>query len=279
MCCACTVDEPARILECALKPLDALGLLWGRACSGLDEEVSLDLGCVTSFHSENRRFRSARGGSREGGRAFEGAHGKDTDRGGRRSSHLPPPRERPTGGGVRSTSGADHRPAGESPRTGWLRGEGLWGALCESREHVLPINETNQPSLSARDSSAVRNPYSGHGPLAQRTVIAEAVFSEAITPRAAGAHTMGWRRRSRSRLRRVSKVVGATALHVGAARGTCATRTQAAARLPKYCTTIVGCPQDPKENSFPTQKGTHEANLMLACSNRSEASSVGGPSS
>ena len=41
---------------------------------------------------------------------------------------------------------------------------------------------------------------------------------------------------------------------------------------------MVGCPQDPKENSFPAQKGTHEANLMLACSNRSEASSVGGPS-
>ena len=41
----------------------------------------------------------------------------------------------------------------------------------------------------------------------------------------------------------------------------------------------IGCPQDPKENSFPTQKGTHEANLMLASSNRSEASSVGGPSS
>ena len=39
----------------------------------------------------------------------------------------------------------------------------------------------------------------------------------------------------------------------------------------------IGCPQDPKENSFPTQKGTHEANLMLECSNRSEASSVGGP--
>ena len=42
---------------------------------------------------------------------------------------------------------------------------------------------------------------------------------------------------------------------------------------------MVGCPQDPKENSFPTQKGTHEANLMLASSNRREASSVGGPSS
>ena len=40
----------------------------------------------------------------------------------------------------------------------------------------------------------------------------------------------------------------------------------------------IGCPQDPKENSFPTQKGTHETNLMLASSNRSEASSVGGPS-
>ena len=40
----------------------------------------------------------------------------------------------------------------------------------------------------------------------------------------------------------------------------------------------VGCPQDPKENSFPAQKGTHAANLMLASSNRSEASSVGGPS-
>ena len=95
--------------------------VWSRARSGLGEEVSLALGCVTSFHSvtvsENRRFRSARGGSREGGRAFEGAHGKDTDRGGGRSSHLPPPRERPTGGGVRSTSGADHRPAGGSPRS------------------------------------------------------------------------------------------------------------------------------------------------------------------
>ena len=40
----------------------------------------------------------------------------------------------------------------------------------------------------------------------------------------------------------------------------------------------VGCPQNPKENSFPTQKGTHEANLMLSVPNRSEASSVGGPS-
>ena len=40
---------------------------------------------------------------------------------------------------------------------------------------------------------------------------------------------------------------------------------------------MVGCPQDPKENSFPTQKGTHEANLMLSVPNRSEASSVGGP--
>ena len=39
----------------------------------------------------------------------------------------------------------------------------------------------------------------------------------------------------------------------------------------------LGCPQDPKENSFPTQKGTHEANLMLSVPNRSEASSVGGP--
>ena len=26
----------------------------------------------------------------------------------------------------------------------------------------------------------------------------------------------------------------------------------------------IGCPQDPKENSFPPQKGTHEANLRLA---------------
>ena len=85
---------------------------------------------VTGFHSENRRFRSARGGSREGGRAFEGAHGKDTDRGGRRSSHLPPPRERPTGGGVRSTSGADHRPAGGSPRT---RGGGYKTTLVSGR--------------------------------------------------------------------------------------------------------------------------------------------------
>ena len=42
--------------------------------------------------------------------------------------------------------------------------------------------------------------------------------------------------------------------------------------------TMLGCPQDPKENSFPAQKGTHAANLMLASSNRSEASSVGGPS-
>ena len=41
--------------------------------------------------------------------------------------------------------------------------------------------------------------------------------------------------------------------------------------------TQIGCPQDPK-SSFPSQKGTHEANLMLECSNRSEASSVGGPS-
>ena len=41
---------------------------------------------------------------------------------------------------------------------------------------------------------------------------------------------------------------------------------------------VLGCPQDPKENSFPAQKGSHEANLMLASSNRSEASSVGGPS-
>ena len=61
----------------------------------------------------------------------------------------------------------------------------------------------------------------------------------------------------------------------------------------------LGCPQDPKENSFPpqksqtlsaesptgmyvratyTEKGTHAANLMLASSNRREASSVGGPS-
>ena len=30
---------------------------------------------------------------------------------------------------------------------------------------------------------------------------------------------------------------------------------------------LVGCPQDPKENSLPAQKGTHEANLMLECSN------------
>ena len=135
MCCACTVDEPARVLECALKPLDALGLLWGRACSGLGEEVSLALGCVTSFHSENRRFRSARGGSREGGRAFEGAHGKDTDRGGGRSSHLPPPRERPTGGGVRSTSGADHRPAGGSPRT---RGGGYKVTLVRQQPPSAP---------------------------------------------------------------------------------------------------------------------------------------------
>ena len=33
-------------------------------------------------------------------------------------------------------------------------------------------------------------------------------------------------------------------------------------------TTQVGCPQDPKENSFPAQKGTHAANLMLASSNK-----------
>ena len=49
-------------------------------------------------------------------------------------------------------------------------------------------------------------------------------------------------------------------------------------RLHKDGQATVGCPQDPKENSFPAQKGTHEANLMLASSNRSEASSVGGPS-
>ena len=46
-----------------------------------------------------------------------------------------------------------------------------------------------------------------------------------------------------------------------------------------YVRKVLRCPQGPKENSFPTQKGTHEANLMLASSNRSEASSVGGPSS
>ena len=45
---------------------------------------------------------------------------------------------------------------------------------------------------------------------------------------------------------------------------------------PVIACTLLGCPQDPKENSFSTQKGTHEANLMLDCSNRSEASSVGG---
>ena len=51
------------------------------------------------------------------------------------------------------------------------------------------------------------------------------------------------------------------------------THSRGRSRLPS-----LGCPQDPKENSFPAQKGTHEANLMLEFSNRSEASSVGGPS-
>ena len=32
------------------------------------------------------------------------------------------------------------------------------------------------------------------------------------------------------------------------------------------------------QSYFPSQKGTHAANLMLASSNRREASSVGGPS-
>ena len=50
------------------------------------------------------------------------------------------------------------------------------------------------------------------------------------------------------------------------------------ARLLEGSRTMLGCPQDPKENSFPAQKGTHAANLMLASSNRREASSVGGPS-
>ena len=112
---ACTKQRQAgpglRLRRCSTYTC-AVGLARASA-----KRVSLALGCVTGFHSENRRFRSARGGSREGGRAFEGAHGKDTDRGGGRSSHLPPPRERPTGGGVRSTSGADHRPAGGSPRS------------------------------------------------------------------------------------------------------------------------------------------------------------------
>ena len=40
----------------------------------------------------------------------------------------------------------------------------------------------------------------------------------------------------------------------------------------------LGCPQDPKENSFPAQQGTHKANLMLECFHRREASSGGGPS-
>ena len=48
--------------------------------------------------------------------------------------------------------------------------------------------------------------------------------------------------------------------------------------LVKFFLAWLGCPQDPKENSFPAQKGTHAANLMLASSNRREASSVGGPS-
>ena len=65
------------------------------------------------------------------------------------------------------------------------------------------------------------------------------------------------------------------------------TRCRAVVVLWRLCTvgkvrlqqgSTLGCPQDPKENSFPAQKGTHEANLMLASSNRSEASSVGGPS-
>ena len=49
------------------------------------------------------------------------------------------------------------------------------------------------------------------------------------------------------------------------------------AKPKKTAAARLGCPQDPKENSFPTQKGTHEANLMLSVPNRSEASSVGGP--
>ena len=145
--------------------------VWGRACSGLGEEVSLALGCVTSFHSENRRFRSARGGSREGGRAFEGAHGKDTDRGGGRSSHLPPPRERPTGGGVRSTSGADHRPAGGSPRS---RGGGYKVTLVSGvnfRQGSLlgSYSVHRRPPLGSRDTSSGREGHqhgstSGHAP-------------------------------------------------------------------------------------------------------------------
>ena len=99
----------------------------GLACSGLGEEVSLALGCVTSFQVCGSYVFIVKTGDfeapvavreKEGERAFEGAHGKDTDRGGGAVvTHLPPPRERPTGGGVRSTSGADHRPAGGSPRT------------------------------------------------------------------------------------------------------------------------------------------------------------------
>ena len=54
-------------------------------------------------------------------------------------------------------------------------------------------------------------------------------------------------------------------------------RSRGAAGEPIHKTQMLGCPQDPKENSFPTQKGTHEANLMLSVPNRSEASSVGGP--
>ena len=64
---------------------------------------------------------------------------------GGRSSHLPPPRERPTGGGVRSTSGAaDHRPAGRSPR---CRG-GYKMTLLKKQASFLDQLQRPGPSLA-----------------------------------------------------------------------------------------------------------------------------------
>ena len=94
--------------------------VWSRARSGLGEEVSLALGCVTSFHSENRRFRSAHVAVREKeGERFrgltartptEGGVGRHTSR--RRESDRPEGGSGPPRGQTTDRRGGPHELGG-----------------------------------------------------------------------------------------------------------------------------------------------------------------------
>ena len=122
----------AQVLKCAV------GLARASA-----KRVSLPLGCVTGFHSENRRFRSARGGSREkeGERLIEGLTARTPTEGGvgrhtsrRRESDRPEGGSGPPRGQTTDRRGGPHELGGVGTNDAYIRARQMrictWRRSC-----------------------------------------------------------------------------------------------------------------------------------------------------